>query len=287
MSSCKNYHKLYRRLQRSLERGEITSEQFQIEKLKIKDNIIHTCDYCGREYSGRKRKRCEECIPKVEPKPKVIKPKVEKPRGTWERKKEYIFKCNTCNKEFIGKSHHAKYCSSECKSNYKPYTHTCKNCGVEFKSKSIEQLYCSIECVGKHHRKHESTCLKCGKEYVHNKRHSGKFCSRDCYHKYMGFTECSDIKSYISDVSSIKRAIKAGVKYEHIDIVDLYVEHEGKCGICGDSIKLSYKHPHPLSFTIDHITPISKGGSHTRDNIRPAHLSCNIKHYNEYQKHSS
>jgi 5-methylcytosine-specific restriction endonuclease McrA len=48
------------------------------------------------------------------------------------------------------------------------------------------------------------------------------------------------------------------------------------CGICGKPVDLSLKYPHPLSPTIDHIIPISKGG-HPSDiaNLQLAHRCCN------------
>ena len=49
------------------------------------------------------------------------------------------------------------------------------------------------------------------------------------------------------------------------------------CGICGQEIDLSYKSPHPLSATVDHIIPVSKGG-HPSDlsNLQAAHRMCNL-----------
>lgn len=48
------------------------------------------------------------------------------------------------------------------------------------------------------------------------------------------------------------------------------------CGICGKPVDFSLKYPHPLSATVDHIIPISKGG-HPSDisNLQLAHFSCN------------
>ena len=48
------------------------------------------------------------------------------------------------------------------------------------------------------------------------------------------------------------------------------------CGICGRPVDFSLKYPHPLSATIDHIIPVSKGG-HPSDieNMQLAHFSCN------------
>lgn len=49
------------------------------------------------------------------------------------------------------------------------------------------------------------------------------------------------------------------------------------CGICGKPVdKVKYKYPHPLSPTVDHIIPVSKGG-HPSDlaNLQLAHRCCN------------
>ena len=48
------------------------------------------------------------------------------------------------------------------------------------------------------------------------------------------------------------------------------------CGICGKPVDKSYKYPHPLSPTVDHIIPVSKGG-HPSDlsNLQLAHRCCN------------
>ncbi len=48
------------------------------------------------------------------------------------------------------------------------------------------------------------------------------------------------------------------------------------CGICGKTVDRSFKFPHPLSPSIDHIIPVDKGG-HPSDiaNLQLAHLCCN------------
>lgn len=48
------------------------------------------------------------------------------------------------------------------------------------------------------------------------------------------------------------------------------------CGICGKPVDFSYKNPHPLAPTVDHIIPVSRGG-HPSDisNLQLAHRCCN------------
>ncbi len=48
------------------------------------------------------------------------------------------------------------------------------------------------------------------------------------------------------------------------------------CALCGKPVDFSLKWPDPMSATIDHIIPVSKGGSPDAiENMQLAHLSCN------------
>ena len=48
------------------------------------------------------------------------------------------------------------------------------------------------------------------------------------------------------------------------------------CGICGQPVDFSYKYPHPLSPSVDHIIPIDKGGHPSAlENLQLAHRWCN------------
>lgn len=49
----------------------------------------------------------------------------------------------------------------------------------------------------------------------------------------------------------------------------------GDCGLCGESIDLSLKFPHPMSRSVDHILPRSLGGPDELSNYQLAHLGCN------------
>ena len=51
------------------------------------------------------------------------------------------------------------------------------------------------------------------------------------------------------------------------------------CWICGLPIDPELKSPHPLSFTLDHVVPVSMGGavSGPGNSYLPAHRVCNMK----------
>lgn len=57
---------------------------------------------------------------------------------------------------------------------------------------------------------------------------------------------------------------------------EIILKTQTVCGICGKPVDFSYKYPHPLSPTVDHIIPVSKGG-HPSDlsNLQLAHRCCN------------
>lgn len=49
------------------------------------------------------------------------------------------------------------------------------------------------------------------------------------------------------------------------------------CWICEQTIDLMLTRPDPLSFSIDHVVPLAAAGTHTYDNVAPAHLICNMR----------
>ena len=57
---------------------------------------------------------------------------------------------------------------------------------------------------------------------------------------------------------------------------EIILKTQTVCGICGKPVDFSYKYPHPLSPTVDHIIPVTKGG-HPFDlsNLQLAHRCCN------------
>lgn len=49
------------------------------------------------------------------------------------------------------------------------------------------------------------------------------------------------------------------------------------CILCGKQIDDTIESPDPMSLTLEHLTPISRGGRHDLDNIDFAHRACNTK----------
>lgn len=54
------------------------------------------------------------------------------------------------------------------------------------------------------------------------------------------------------------------------------------CALCGKPIDKSLKSPHPMSFEVDEIVPVSKGGDPLdRNNVQAAHRICNQRKSNK------
>jgi 5-methylcytosine-specific restriction endonuclease McrA len=48
------------------------------------------------------------------------------------------------------------------------------------------------------------------------------------------------------------------------------------CGICKKAVSRERQHPDPLCASLDHIIPVSKGGTSDPANLRLTHLRCNL-----------
>lgn len=73
----------------------------------------------------------------------------------------------------------------------------------------------------------------------------------------------------------IRRARMWGVEHERFKPSDIFDRDGWTCGICGDPIDRTLKHPHPMSVSLDHIVALCCGGPHTKANVQAAHLTCN------------
>jgi 5-methylcytosine-specific restriction endonuclease McrA len=79
------------------------------------------------------------------------------------------------------------------------------------------------------------------------------------------------------------RARLYGVRYEHVDRTAIYQRDGWRCQLCGRKtlsrgIRNKKTHRlHPRSPSIDHITPMSRGGDHVESNCQCACLSCNVR----------
>ena len=61
-----------------------------------------------------------------------------------------------------------------------------------------------------------------------------------------------------------------------INHLTLFEMHGWICWICKDPINRRLRLPHFMAATVEHIIPLARGGTHTWDNVVPAHAKCNF-----------
>lgn len=125
----------------------------------------------------------------------------------------------------------------------------CECCNEEFYSVYPTQKYCSTKCKRK------------ARQIRYKENHPEAYAESKRLNRH------------------IKRAIKYNCVYEY-EITLPKVIHKDNCicQICGKKCDVndkSWGSCGPLYPSIDHIVPLSKGGSHTWDNVQLAHMICN------------
>lgn len=80
-----------------------------------------------------------------------------------------------------------------------------------------------------------------------------------------------------AEVSARRRARKLNNGVEYYKRQDIFDRDGGVCGICDGVVDPALVHPDPLSFSIDHVIPISKGGADAPSNVQTSHLECNVR----------
>jgi 5-methylcytosine-specific restriction endonuclease McrA len=71
------------------------------------------------------------------------------------------------------------------------------------------------------------------------------------------------------------RAKRYGGSAEHVDRLTVFERDGWLCQLCHTPVDPELKWPAPLSASIDHVVPLSKGGDHLYTNVQLAHLRCN------------
>lgn len=129
--------------------------------------------------------------------------------------------------------------------------------------------YCSPTCrlvrYGSKAKPTTVPCADCGEDYSTKTAANGGVC-KDCQKRAFRARFGS---------SDRKRARYYQVAYEPIDRLRVYERDGWICGICEEPVLPDERSPHPLSPSLDHIIPISRGGDHLYGNVQCAHFLCN------------
>lgn len=113
-------------------------------------------------------------------------------------------------------------------------------------------------------------CKKCG-SYFYPIRVNQIYCSKACE---------KSVNHQINDIKRKRRVQEAYI--DDIELHELYRKEKGVCYLCGElcdwnDVKYVNGIAHALKNypSREHVIPISKGGLHSWENVRLAHIKCN------------
>jgi len=75
----------------------------------------------------------------------------------------------------------------------------------------------------------------------------------------------------------VRRARKLGATVEEFSDLEIYERDGWTCQLCSGDVDSSLRWPEPMSASLDHVIPLSRGGEHSRVNTQLAHLDCNVR----------
>lgn len=186
-------------------------------------------------------------------------------------------KCEICGAEYWKSNGKSKYCSAECKKKGRQATskkwredhpeylrdwrekhpdyvdewnanHKGYNTERSRKLRDSEQRTCN--------------CIICGKQFTTYIKHKWT-CSKEC-----------------AELRHQKRIPNEQIVDADISLKRLFDRDAGICYLCGGLCDWSDRDKsrnaiHKMYPSIDHVIPISKGGLHSWENVRLAHVGCN------------
>lgn len=208
--------------------------------------LRYICKHCGKTFVPKKSDRNQFCGTRCR---NVSRADLSKPTRRRPFCKVYFLKCGGCGKMFATGTKEQKACRAIClvAMKYNARTFKAKSCPVCSHEHSTRwSRLCSEKCKDRAHR-------------INMKKSKRK-------RRALGLDDHG--KAY-------KRAKRCGVAYEVIRRRRVYERDGWMCLLCRKPIKQGVIVPHPLSATLDHIIPMSKGGPHTYANVQTAHFRCN------------
>ncbi len=148
----------------------------------------------------------------------------------------------------------------------------CEHCGETYSGiarSMARRKFCSRQCNNDavHLREREARlannlkankrCLHCGSVVPATMRSDAAYCSRRCTHAAHGATKKARMKIMVDD--AVKRIPRAYI-----------IERDNsRCHMCRKKCK-------PSEIHLDHVIPLSKGGTHTLENLRVSCAPCNL-----------
>jgi len=180
-------------------------------------------------------------------------------------------KVNGWCKECFRQDHRNKYSPSKGQTDN---VRKCRECKKEYAPKQrTESYFCSRNCKDKNrsrkdkakriNSKFDRICIGCEKVIPKTARADKKWCSEECASKVRGHT------------MNVTRRIRTNEPLGDFSRLDIYRRDDWVCQICKKPVDKTLSFPDPYCASLDHIVPLSRGGTHESTNVQLTHLSCN------------
>ena len=185
-------------------------------------------------------------------------------------------KVNGWCKECFRKDHRNKYTPSKGQTDD---VRKCRECEKEYAPKlRTESFFCSRDCKDKNRKKElkaeriasksDRLCVGCRKTIPRSARADKKWCSEDCASKARGHT------------MNVTRRIRTKEPIERFRREDIYERDNWICQICKKPVDKKLSYPDLNRASLDHVNPLSRGGTHESQNVQLTHLLCNVSRGN-------
>ena len=154
--------------------------------------------------------------------------------------------------------------------------HICAYCGGTWTSTHRRSKFCSSKCYNKHSDMHNP--VRCSESGCDRGVRATGLCAMHWRRKARA--EGREANPVWTDLRKAnyhkRRAQKLGTQVEDLRPLDIYERDVWLCGLCMTPVDPDCVWPDPKSASLDHIQPLSLGGTHTYENVQLAHLVCNV-----------
>lgn len=241
--------------------------------------VLLRCEDCGRKFE-----RCsgqDFNTIKCKCKCKYLQPKKEKYHWIEHEGKKYIM-TDFCRehdinvKTFQSRIDRGMSIDDAIK---KIFTCECEICGKQFESNRPGITVCGKTCKrrkatgkGKYKQPFQAVCVICGKEFE-TTREDAKTCSESCRRS----------RDRIKRKGRYKHLEEIGRFDESVTLVNVFNRFNGECVLCKRKLNFEGSWVSDDYPSIDHIIPISKGGTHEWNNVQLLCRKCNYMKSNKIE----
>lgn len=213
---------------------------------KSKGAGLANCQVCGKDLTevgtkGRPKRNCSN------------KCRIAARSASLKEKRQKVHDCVYCQKLFVTSRKHQRFCSEECRKLQQ---------SIEVKEKTAKR-YAELYPGGIKLK----VCRWCDEpmEVSAKRSYAGRLYHPSCS------KEAESARYRIKTVKRQKNTNPYRISHEQV-----VREYGDNCHICQKTIDLELARTHRYGLTVDHVIPVSKGGTDDMSNLRPAHWICNI-----------